>query len=75
MEKIKSQSYGKLTNNKNLPSLKSSMLLSKGMLAISKVDIDSRAIQQGKNQVVIAAIEREHQRSQSGFNLRKPPSK
>lgn len=60
-------------NPQNLPSLRSSTLISKAIVALSKVDIDSRNIyrDKGSRPTATQEKEKEHMRSQSGFNLRK----
>jgi hypothetical protein len=64
--------------NQNLPTLRSSTLISKTIVALSKVDIDSRNIYRDKPTRPHPSLlsgaqekEKEHMRSQSGFNPRK----
>ena len=56
---------------KNLPSLKSSTLVPKGIVSVSRVDIDSRAIQRERVMRSTNAIDVHHHRSKSGFMQRK----
>jgi hypothetical protein len=49
-DKLRSQSHKRPQPETNLPSLKSSLLMSKAMFALSKVDIDSRAIQKDQKE-------------------------
>lgn len=75
-DKARSVSHHRRPHHKNLPTLKSSTLISKAIIALSKVDIDSRNIHRERalrstapNEKV--EREKEHIRSQSGFNVRK----
>ena len=70
-DKLKSVSVGFKNTDKNLPTLKSSTIVSKGIISLSKVEIDcrppakTRAIRSSK------VIEVEMPRSMSGFAVRK----
>lgn len=73
-DKPRSHSTKKTTIDTNLPTLKSSTLMNKAIVALSKVDIDSRAIREQKEKAMRAtsgAFDKEYQRSQSGFSMRK----
>lgn len=74
MDKPRSHSTKKTTIDTNLPTLKSSTLMNKAVVALSRVDIDSRAIREQKERAMRAtsgAFDKEYQRSQSGFSMRK----
>lgn len=71
-DKVRSQSMKRGLLENNLPSLKSSVLVKKGIVAISKVDI---AIQKEQKERVlrttVGPYEKEYPRSKSGFSMRK----
>ena len=62
---------GKKLADKNLPTLRSSTLITKTIISLSKVDIDSRNIRRNRSTKPTSQVGKEVQRSQSGFNIRK----
>ena len=68
--KIKPQSGNKILVDKNLPVLKSSNLMAKTIISLSKVDIDARHINQRRVGRTLSGMEKES-RSSSGFAFRK----
>lgn len=69
-DRIKSFSVSKIYD-KNLPQLKNSSLLPKPIVVLSKVDFDSRNINRQRSVRTISTLEKEAQRSKSGFTIRK----
>jgi hypothetical protein len=67
-----SQSMKRGLLESNLPSLKSSVLMSKAMITISKVDIAiQKDLKERTMRTTSGAFEKDHPRSQSGFSMRK----
>ena len=60
-----------MTPNKNLPILKSSPLMAKTLISLSKVDLDANHIHKNRVFRTSTLLEKEIPRSQSGLTLRK----
>ena len=70
-DRIKPLSGGARIPDKNLPALKSSALMAKTIISLSKVDFDSRNINRNRAFRTTSMVEKDIQRSQSGLAVRK----